>query len=347
MATKLIGGLTTATSAASGDYIPFQIAASGLTRKITKANLIGAVFTGGGTIATGGNTLTINGTSVINGSLVGNMTGSGTVATGGFTLTVPATGTAALLATTQIFTGKKTLYGATFADIATLERLHTVDTIGATGRFMATKATNMADGFGAGQAFYIQDDAGVENPIATIGAKRAGADNTGNIVFATYAAGVQTEQMELDNTGFLKVLGGVKPSSTSDALNAYLTTTSWTPALKFGGATTGITYTTQIGEYLRVGSMVYLYFNILLSSKGSATGAATITGVPFTIGAFPNFPLRWAGMTATLVNAYVLGNASTLNLRGITAASTTLDTNLTDASFANTTQISMSGWYRV
>ena len=65
-------------------------------------------MTGGGTLATGGNTLTVSGNSTINGSFVGNMTGSGTVASGGFTLTVPATGTAALLATAQTFTGLKT-----------------------------------------------------------------------------------------------------------------------------------------------------------------------------------------------------------------------------------------------
>lgn len=43
-----------------------------------------------------GFTLSPTGNSVINGSVVGNMTGGGTLATGGFTLTVPATGTAAL-----------------------------------------------------------------------------------------------------------------------------------------------------------------------------------------------------------------------------------------------------------
>ena len=42
----------------------------------------------------------------------GSFTGSGTLATGGFTLTVPATGTAALLATANVFTANQTVSGA-------------------------------------------------------------------------------------------------------------------------------------------------------------------------------------------------------------------------------------------
>lgn len=144
--TKTINGLTVTTSAASSDLLPIWRAANNDTRAITKANFMGGVLTGGGTIATGGftltvaaastingslvgnmtgggtvatggNTLTVSGTSTINGSLVGSMTGSGTVATGGFTLTVPATGTASLLATAQTYSALKTFSaGLTFGE---------------------------------------------------------------------------------------------------------------------------------------------------------------------------------------------------------------------------------------
>ena len=101
MANKTISDLTATTSAASGDFVPVWRASNGDTRKITKANFMGGVLTGAGTIATGGFTLTVGAASVINGSfsgavagsLQGNMTGSGTVATGGFTLTVGANST--------------------------------------------------------------------------------------------------------------------------------------------------------------------------------------------------------------------------------------------------------------
>lgn len=48
---------------------------------------------------------------------------------------------------------------------------------------------NMATGFGPTLGFYIRDDAGSDTLIATIGAYRSGADNTGAIILKTYTAG--------------------------------------------------------------------------------------------------------------------------------------------------------------
>lgn len=55
----------------------------------------------------------------------------------------------------------------------------------------------------------------------------------------------------------------------------------WTPALKFTGASVGITYSTQLGIISRLGNgQLQASFIIVLSSKGSSTGPATITGLP-------------------------------------------------------------------
>jgi hypothetical protein len=56
---------------------------------------------------------------------------------------------------------------------------------------------------------------------------------------------------------------------------------SWTPALQFGSHTTGIAYTTQVGEYVTIGKLCIAAFYIYLSSAGSASGNATIGGLPF------------------------------------------------------------------
>lgn len=93
--TATIGQLTLVTSAAADDLIEIEVAASGLSRKITKANLIGATFTGGGSIVTGG-----------------------------FTLTVPATGTAVLLTATQTLTNK-TLTTPTIGSFTNAQHAHT------------------------------------------------------------------------------------------------------------------------------------------------------------------------------------------------------------------------------
>jgi hypothetical protein len=57
---------------------------------------------------------------------------------------------------------------------------------------------------------------------------------------------------------------------------------SWTPTLLFGAATTGITYVGggQVGNYQKLGNLVRAQFYVGLSSKGSATGAATLSGLP-------------------------------------------------------------------
>ena len=57
----------------------------------------------------------------------------------------------------------------------------------------------------------------------------------------------------------------------------------WTPVLSFGGASTGITYTARDGAYTRIGRQVTINFMVELSSKGSSTGQAYITGLPFTV----------------------------------------------------------------
>ena len=115
---------------------------------------------------------------------------------------------------------------------------------------------------------------------------------------------------------------------------------TWTPALAFGGGTTGITYAGQGGYYTKVGRVVTLTGGINLSSKGSATGAATITGLPFPTKSGP--PYLDPGTSGVISNS---GNLTTLT--GIflfadhTSSSVDLKTganaNFTDTSFANNT----------
>lgn len=56
---------------------------------------------------------------------------------------------------------------------------------------------------------------------------------------------------------------------------------TFTPALKFGGASTGMTYGIQTGAYTKVGRKVSWTIRLQLSAKGSSTGTATITDWPF------------------------------------------------------------------
>src|SRR5437899_10514888 len=107
------------------------------------------------------------------------------------------------------------------------------------------------------------------------------------------------------------------PSTNVNTLDDYEEGT-WTPALAFGGGTTGITYGTQAGGYTKVGNRIDAWFRIVLTSKGSSTGAASITGLPFTI-ANTN---EASGATCTLNFA----NMTTSVVGMIAAAGTTINT---------------------
>ena len=69
-------------------------------------------------------------------------------------------------------------------------------------------------------------------------------------------------------------------SSDANTLDDYEEGT-WTPTFAFGGGTTGVTYSTNVGTYIKVGRLVTLWCYLVLTNKGSSTGAAVIRGMPF------------------------------------------------------------------
>ncbi len=91
---------------------------------------------------------------------------------------------------------------------------------------------DMADGFGVGVAFAIEDDAGVENVIGRVGALRSGgADDTGDLVWWTANGGALNERMRLTASGRL----GIGIDSPAAVLDAYLGNTSGSIARLTGG----------------------------------------------------------------------------------------------------------------
>ena len=95
-------------------------------------------------------------------------------------------------------------------------------------------------------------------------------------------------------------------SSDANTLDDYEEGT-WTPALTFGGGSTGITYLGRGGYYTKVGRVVTLVGGITLTSKGSSTGTASITGLPFPAKSGP--PYLDAGASGVISNS---GNLTTL-----------------------------------
>jgi hypothetical protein len=166
------------------------------------------------------------------------------------------------------------------------------------------------------------------------------------ITFETGVEGVKSERMRILSSGGLTFNGD---TSTSNALDDYEEGT-WTPAISFGGGTTGITYARQGGTYTKIGRQVTVFGDIILSNKGTSVGDARITGLPFTIlsstSAIPVAGIRYNSVTfANQFQGY--GNASQtyINLEEITEAG--VSTTLTNSNFVNTSQIIVSMTYFV
>jgi hypothetical protein len=58
---------------------------------------------------------------------------------------------------------------------------------------------------------------------------------------------------------------------------------TWTPTLAFGGSSAGFAFSTSpSGKYTKIGNLVYLQFGFRCSTKGTGSGAFSISGAPFT-----------------------------------------------------------------
>jgi hypothetical protein len=136
---------------------------------------------------------------------------------------------------------------------------------------------------------------------------------------------------------------------TSQLLNWYEEGT-WTPGISFAAGTTGITYSSQDGFYTRTGNIVTCTGYVALSNKGSSSGAARITGLPFTInggnGAYSPASLRLQNIAfLNQFQGYATTATSFISLEEVTALGVT--SSLTDADFANNSAVMVSITYRV
>ena len=134
------------------------------------------------------------------------------------------------------------------------------------------------------------------------------------------------------------------PSSNANTLDDYEEGT-WTPVIGGGGGTSGQTYATQIGRYVKVGIIVHCDFRIVFSNKGTITAGVELQGLPFTIenttGYNPVISIGyWTALATTQVWVSGVGvfNGVTGLIYGATAAATGL-TQLTTADITNTTEL--------
>lgn len=188
-----------------------------------------------------------------------------------------------------------------------------------------------------------------------------GAAIVSGTVGATYLPVASNSVSGIINTTTQNIAGvktfydGVKldDAAGQTTLNSYVENT-WTPELRFGGATTGITYSaSRYGNYTRIGNTCFFNCYFVLTSKGSATGAMEVHGLPFTSattanGGYSAAALWFSGVSGTVgyITGYVNSNSNLLAfaLNSVTAnaqAATAID----QTSVANTASFMISGHY--
>lgn len=185
-------------------------------------------------------------------------------------------------------------------------------------------------------------------PQITVGASLVGNGGGANItaqagdmaLFRGYAAGI---------VRFWLIRASGKPVVALGASDlGALTTGSGTPVLTFGGASTGITYSTQTMAWRQLGNGLYFVdTRIVLTSKGSASGAAAITGaLPVNAAGSQPLGVLFSGMTSgvgdTQLYAFAANGGTGISLHKTSGGARV---SMTDADFGGGANITVTGVY--
>lgn len=148
--------------------------------------------------------------------------------------------------------------------------------------------------------------------------------------------------------GQIKFPATQNPSTDANTLDDYEEGT-FTPTMDFGGSSSGITYSQQLGKYVKIGRLVHIKIAMDLSNNGSGTGAANIVGLPFAseadgVGHEVLGRIVSGGSALNEILLFVHENATTGAIRNAPAAGSA-DTAATDTNITNSASMRFSGCY--
>jgi len=169
-------------------------------------------------------------------------------------------------------------------------------------------------------------------------------DTTANVQAITPAQG----EPVYDVTRKALVLGD---GTTPGGLAATPYAGTWTPQLQFAGANTGMTASTATGSWVQIGPLLFATFSIVLTAKGSATGAATIAGLPLPAAdpghggqAAIDYFTNLATSPAIMCNINNGASAIALGKSGATSFATLADTDFTDTTTLQGWALYLTAW---
>lgn len=173
-------------------------------------------------------------------------------------------------------------------------------------------------------------------------------DNAGYMGFGVApTAGQGKVQLAGSANGGMKL--GNQNNTYGNSLDWYEEST-FTPVLYVGGLVSDSTYSSQSGQYTRIGNLVYFELTLQLNVKGVATGGLTIRGMPYV----PIAPFAPAGVKGSLLNLVSPGwlIAQTAVAGGVASislftSSTVGGVSALETVLANSCTFEIAGFYRV
>jgi len=226
----------------------------------------------------------------------------------------------------------------------------------------ATPSTPAADKIAfypkAGGGIYKKNDAGEEKRLVEAGADSLITSMTNLDDDGIPLAKVANAASNQANSSIVSInlAGGqiafpatAVPSADLNTLDDY-EEGEWTMGVSFGGGTTGIIYNYQLGHYTKIGNTVRCSGYLALSSKGTDTGDALITGLPFVIannyGAYASVSIQIENITfADTADGYTDINTTSVKLKETTNAG--VMAALTDADFADNSALKFALVYEI
>jgi hypothetical protein len=164
-------------------------------------------------------------------------------------------------------------------------------------------------------------------------------------ISTTNSASTLSERINISQDG-IKFNGD---TAAANALDDYEEGT-WTMGISVGGGSTGVVYGLRTGQYTKIGRQVTVTGQLNITNIGSSTGFATITGLPFTVGALGGFYAssanRWENITYTgMLQTFAATSTTEIYLEQYSI--TGLQSPLTNANFLSSSSILISLTYFV
>jgi hypothetical protein len=190
-------------------------------------------------------------------------------------------------------------------------------------------------------------------------------DRTGGDPYIEFYTGGTTNNVALyggASTGLRAFVGGSErarfttngltfngDTAAANALDDYEEGT-WTMGISFGGASVGVTTSNNTGTYTKIGRQVTVNGLIDLTNKGTSTGLAAVSGLPFPVG---SLVANYGAASVYLSNitflgqfmAFAISSESRIRLRDVSSLGVIADLN--EANFANNSTIMVNYTYFV